>query len=48
MVTIFVILFNYVQGPTWQFKGWKWNGNPVEIFSQVPAFHLYYEDLEVS
>lgn len=24
----------FVMGPAWQFKGWPWNGNPVEIFSQ--------------
>lgn len=24
----------FVMGPQWQFKGWPWNGNPVEIFSQ--------------
>uniref|UniRef100_A0A1I8B737 Parafibromin n=1 Tax=Meloidogyne hapla TaxID=6305 RepID=A0A1I8B737_MELHA len=34
----------FVQGPAWQFKGWKWNGNPVEIFSNVAAFHLKFEE----
>jgi hypothetical protein len=24
----------FVMGPTWQFKGWSWSGNPVEIFSK--------------
>lgn len=24
----------FVQGPLWQFKGWPWAGNPVEIFSR--------------
>ncbi|OTF77690.1 hypothetical protein BLA29_003418 [Euroglyphus maynei] len=24
----------FVQGPAWQFKGWPWNGNPVEIFAR--------------
>lgn len=24
----------FVQGPAWQFKGWPWDGNPVEIFSR--------------
>ncbi|KAG8297467.1 accessory factor associated with RNA polymerase II [Homalodisca vitripennis] len=24
----------FVMGPTWQFKGWPWKGNPVEIFSK--------------
>ena len=24
----------FVQGPAWQFKGWPWSGNPVEIFTK--------------
>lgn len=24
----------FVMGPQWQFKGWPWDGNPVEIFSK--------------
>lgn len=24
----------FVMGPAWQFKGWPWSGNPVEIFVQ--------------
>ena len=24
----------FVQGPAWQFKGWPWEGNPVEIFAR--------------
>ena len=24
----------FVMGPAWQFKGWPWEGNPVEIFSK--------------
>lgn len=24
----------FVQGPAWQFKGWPWDGNPVEIFAR--------------
>lgn len=28
VVAVFVI------GPAWQFKGWPWEGNPVEIFSK--------------
>lgn len=24
----------FVQGPAWQFKGWPWNGNPVDIFAK--------------
>ncbi|KAK3757491.1 hypothetical protein RRG08_050374 [Elysia crispata] len=35
----------FVQGPAWQFKSWPWNGNPVEIFSKVRAFHLKWNEL---
>lgn len=28
----------FVMGPAWQFKGWPWDGNPVEIFSKSKAF----------
>lgn len=28
----------FVMGPAWQFKGWPWDGNPVEIFSKS-KFH---------
>lgn len=31
----------YVQGPAWQFKGWPWNGNPVEIFSKSKYSFLF-------
>ncbi len=24
----------FVMGPAWQFKGWPWDGNPVEIFTK--------------
>lgn len=24
----------FVSGPAWQFKGWPWDGNPVEIFTK--------------
>lgn len=30
----------FVQGPAWQFKGWKYNQNPTEIFTRIRAFHL--------
>ena len=33
----------FVQGESWQFKGWKWE-SPVELFSQVKGFWLKYED----
>lgn len=33
----------FVQGNTWQFKGWKWT-NPIEIFSHVKGFYLKFDD----
>ena len=24
----------FVMGPAWQFKGWPWDSNPVEIFTK--------------
>lgn len=30
----------FVQGPAWQFKGWPWGGNPVEIFSRSKFYLL--------
>jgi parafibromin len=35
----------FVQGPAWQFKGWPWNGNPVDIFSRIKAYHLKWAEL---
>ncbi|KAK4019888.1 hypothetical protein OUZ56_001889 [Daphnia magna] len=35
----------FVMGPAWQFKGWPWSGNPVEIFVQVCAFHVKWDDI---
>ncbi|XP_064616163.1 parafibromin-like [Liolophura sinensis] len=35
----------FVQGPAWQFKGWPWDGNPVEIFARIRAFHLKWSEL---
>ncbi|XP_046675123.1 parafibromin-like isoform X1 [Homalodisca vitripennis] len=37
----------FALGPTWQFKGWPWNGNPVEIFSKVCGFHLKYDEMRM-
>ncbi|CAG0890606.1 unnamed protein product [Darwinula stevensoni] len=37
----------FVMGPAWQFKGWPWDGNPVEIFSRIKAFHLKYEEMKL-
>jgi hypothetical protein len=31
----------FVQGPAWQFKGWPWNGNPVEIFDRSENFNTF-------
>ena len=35
----------FVQGPAWQFKGWPWGGNPVDIFSRIRAYHLKWTEL---
>uniref|UniRef100_H2ZI58 Cell division control protein 73 C-terminal domain-containing protein n=1 Tax=Ciona savignyi TaxID=51511 RepID=H2ZI58_CIOSA len=35
----------FVQGPSWQFKGWPWllqDGSPVDIFAKIQAFHLKF------
>lgn len=32
----------FVMGPAWQFKGWPWNGNPVEIFSQSKFYFDFF------
>lgn len=37
----------FVQGPAWQFKGWPWNGNPVEVFSHIKAFHLKWDEMKL-
>ncbi|KAL1131818.1 hypothetical protein AAG570_011430 [Ranatra chinensis] len=37
----------FVMGPAWQFKGWPWAGNPVEIFSKICAFHLKYDEMKL-
>jgi len=37
----------FVQGPAWQFKGWPWDGNPVEIFSRIKAFHLKWDEMKL-
>lgn len=34
----------FVQGPAWQFKGWPWDGSPVEIFSRIKGFHLKWDE----
>ena len=37
----------FVQGPAWQFKGWPWQGSPVEIFSRIKAFHLKFDEMKL-
>ncbi|CAH1643533.1 unnamed protein product [Spodoptera littoralis] len=37
----------FVQGPAWQFKGWPWDGNPVQIFANICAFHLKYDEMKL-
>ncbi|KAF6205400.1 hypothetical protein GE061_019572 [Apolygus lucorum] len=37
----------FVMGPAWQFKGWPYGGNPVEIFSKISAFHLKYDEMKL-
>ncbi|RZF34888.1 hypothetical protein LSTR_LSTR012885 [Laodelphax striatellus] len=37
----------FVMGPAWQFKGWPWDGNPVEIFAKICAFHLKYDEMPI-
>lgn len=32
----------FVMGPAWQFKGWPWDGNPVEIFSKSMYLYISY------
>jgi parafibromin len=29
------------------FKGWPWDGNPVEIFSKMCAFHIKYDEMKL-
>nr|CAD7258374.1 unnamed protein product [Timema shepardi] len=37
----------FVMGPAWQFKGWPWDGSPVEIFSKICAFHVKYDEMKL-
>ncbi|OXU19054.1 hypothetical protein TSAR_007446 [Trichomalopsis sarcophagae] len=37
----------FVMGPSWQFKGWPFDGNPVEIFSKICAFHIKYDEMRL-
>ena len=37
----------FAQGPAWQFKGWPWDGSPVEIFSRIKGFHLKWDEAKL-
>ncbi|XP_042881118.1 parafibromin-like isoform X1 [Penaeus japonicus] len=37
----------FAMGPAWQFKGWPYDGNPVEIFNRICAFHIKYEEMKL-
>ncbi|KAG4081197.1 hypothetical protein HA402_000612 [Bradysia odoriphaga] len=37
----------FVSGQASQFKEWPWDGNPVEIFSKIGAFHLRYSEMKL-
>lgn len=40
----------FLQGPSWQFKGWPWllpDGSPVEIFTKIKAFYVSFEGRKV-
>lgn len=32
----------FVMGPAWQFKGFPWDGNPVEIFAKSKYFSIFF------
>jgi len=37
----------FAMGPCWQFKGWPYHGNPVEIFNRICAFHIKYDEAKL-
>ncbi|XP_046683535.1 parafibromin-like [Homalodisca vitripennis] len=37
----------FVLGSKWQFRGWPWNANPVDIFSKICGFHVKYEEMDL-
>lgn len=40
----------FLQGPSWQFKGWPWllpDGSPVEIFTKIKAYYVQYEGMKI-
>jgi parafibromin len=36
-----------IQVAAWQFKGWPWSGDPVQIFAHIAAFHLAFDDMPI-
>jgi len=34
----------FVMGQAWQFKGWPWDGSPVEIFSKIAGYHIKWDE----
>lgn len=38
----------FVMGPAWQFKGWPYDGNPVEIFSRSKFTQLLICDIYIT
>ncbi|XP_018015837.1 parafibromin [Hyalella azteca] len=37
----------FAMGPAWQFKGWPYDGNPVEIFNRICAFHIKFDETKL-
>ncbi|CAL4122207.1 unnamed protein product, partial [Meganyctiphanes norvegica] len=37
----------FAMGPAWQFKGWPHEGNPVELFNRIQAFHVKYDEIKL-
>jgi parafibromin len=37
----------FVLGPAWQFKGWPWDGNPVDIFSKSNFLLILLHTIEM-
>jgi len=37
----------FAQGQSWQFRDWLWDGNPVEIFKKVKAFHIKWSGINL-
>ena len=35
----------FVMGQAWQFKGWPFQGGPVEILSKIAGFHIKWQEV---